>query len=58
MSIKQETRQESYLDGWIKDITKNTGQGQKEIGDDRKKKGQKGKEPWRQNDQEEMHGSL
>ena len=37
---------------------RNTGQGQKEIGDDRKKKGQKGKEPWRQNDQEEMHGSL
>jgi len=36
------------LDGQIKGMTKNTGQGWKEIGDDGKEEGQEGKEPWKQ----------
>ena len=37
------------LFGWSdKGMMKNTGQGQKEIGDDGKEEEQEGKEPWRQ----------
>ena len=40
--------QESYLDGQIKGMMKNTRQGQKETRDDGKEEGQEGKEPQRQ----------
>jgi len=32
--------QENYLDSWIKDTTRNTGQGWKEIGGDKREKEQ------------------
>ena len=38
---------ENYLDGWIKDTTRNTGQDWKEIGEDRKKKEQRNKKQWK-----------
>ena len=38
-------QQENYLDGWIKGTIKSTGQGQKEIGDNRKEERQEGEEP-------------
>ena len=40
--------QENYLDSQIKDTIKNTGQDQKEIGDNGKEKGQESKEPQKQ----------
>ena len=41
-------QQKNYLDGWIKDMTRNTGQGQKEIGGDGKEKEQGDKEQQKQ----------
>ena len=40
--------QESYLVGQTKNTTRNTGQGQKEIGDDGKKEEQRDEEQWKQ----------
>jgi len=40
-------RQKGCLDGWIKDMTKNTGEGWKEIGNDRKEGNLREEEQWR-----------
>ena len=47
-NYQDDLQQKGYLDGQIKGMTKNTGQGWKEIGDDGKEEGQEGKEPWKQ----------
>ena len=40
--------QKNYLDGWTKDMTKNIGQGWKEIGGDGKEEGKEDEEQWKQ----------
>ena len=47
-NYQEDSWQENYLDGWIRGMTKNTGQGWKETGGDRKREGKEDKEQWRQ----------
>ena len=46
-NYQKDSQQENYLDGWIRGMTKNTGQGWKETGEDGKGKGKEDKEQWR-----------
>jgi len=43
-NYQEDSWQENYSDGWIKGMTKNTGQGWKETGGDGKGEGKEGKE--------------
>jgi len=46
-SYQEGLQQENYLGGRTKDMMKNTGQGWKETGEDKKGEGKENKEQWR-----------
>ena len=47
-NYQKDSQQENYSDGQIRDMTKNTGQDQKETGGDGKREGKEDEEQWRQ----------